>query len=51
MPLRAHRTGAQVTIRTTNPKAIEAIHKFLRFQIKEHRTGDKLGVRHLTRAQ
>ncbi|MEO6870617.1 MAG: hypothetical protein ABI233_00180 [Chthoniobacterales bacterium] len=38
-------SGARVTIRTSNPKAVEAIHDFLRFQITEHRTGDTLEVK------
>jgi hypothetical protein len=33
-------SGGQVRIQSTNPKAVEAIHAFLRFQIKEHETGD-----------
>ena len=37
--------GAQVTILTSNPKALAAIHEFLRFQITDHRTGDPLEVR------
>jgi hypothetical protein len=32
--------GAKVTIVTHNPKALKAIHEFLEFQIKDHRTGD-----------
>jgi hypothetical protein len=32
--------GGAVRIRTSDPVALEAIHQFLRFQIKEHRTGD-----------
>jgi hypothetical protein len=36
--------GAQVRIATRNPKALAAIHEFLRFQIKDHRTGDPLAV-------
>jgi len=32
--------GAQVRMATTDPKALEAIYNFLRFQIKDHRTGD-----------
>ena len=32
--------GAAVRISTTNPEALKAIHDFLRFQIKEHKTGD-----------
>jgi hypothetical protein len=34
--------GGRVVIKTTNPQALQAIHQFLRFQIKEHRTGDSL---------
>ena len=32
--------GAAVRISTKNPVALKAIHDFLRFQIKEHKTGD-----------
>jgi hypothetical protein len=32
--------GGQVVIRTANPRALAAIHKFLKFQIEEHQTGD-----------
>ena len=32
--------GAAVRITTKNPIALKAIHDFLRFQIKEHKTGD-----------
>lgn len=34
--------GAAVRISTKNPTALKAIHDFLRFQIKEHKTGDSL---------
>ncbi len=34
--------GAAVRISTKNPAALKAIHDFLRFQIKEHKTGDAL---------
>ena len=34
--------GAAVRISTKNPVALKAIHDFLRFQIKEHKTGDSL---------
>lgn len=37
-------TGGRVRISTADPKALAATHKFLRFQIKEHRTGDSLEV-------
>jgi len=33
-------SGGQVRIQSVNPKAVAAIHEFLRFQIKEHETGD-----------
>jgi hypothetical protein len=36
--------GAAVRISTTNPAALKAIHDFLRFQIKEHKTGDSVDV-------
>jgi hypothetical protein len=34
--------GARVRVSTRNPEALSAIHDFLRFQIKEHQTGDPL---------
>jgi hypothetical protein len=36
--------GATIHISTSNSRALQAIHKFLRFQIKEHKTGDSLEV-------
>ena len=33
-------TGGKIDIETANPKALEAVHEFLRFQIAEHGTGD-----------
>ncbi|HEU5239857.1 MAG TPA: hypothetical protein VFU37_22180 [Pyrinomonadaceae bacterium] len=36
--------GASIHISTADSKALQAIYKFLRFQIKEHRTGDSLEV-------
>jgi|ERR1700751_3275761 len=33
-------TGARVVITTGDPKALEAIHEYLRYQIREHKTGD-----------
>jgi len=33
-------TGGRVRIRTTDGEALKAVHQFLRFQIREHRTGD-----------
>lgn len=32
--------GGRVRISTSNPKALAAIHNFLRFQVTDHRTGD-----------
>lgn len=37
--------GGRVVISSANNEAIEAIHRFLRFQIVEHKTGDQTGVR------
>lgn len=37
--------GGRVRISSTNAEAIAAIYEFLRFQIKEHQTGDPLEVR------
>jgi hypothetical protein len=34
--------GGRVEISTSDPEALEAIHSFLRFQIREHKTGDPL---------
>ncbi|HET9400470.1 MAG TPA: hypothetical protein VFO34_05925 [Candidatus Acidoferrales bacterium] len=34
--------GGRVVIRSENADALAAIHKFLRFQIEEHKTGDPL---------
>jgi hypothetical protein len=36
--------GGRVRISTRNPEALRAIHEFLRFQIKDHKTGDPLEV-------
>jgi hypothetical protein len=33
-------SGAKIMIGTNNPKALKAVHEFLRFQIAEHQTGD-----------
>jgi hypothetical protein len=35
--------GGRVRITTSDPRALAAVHDFLRFQIKEHGTGDPLG--------
>jgi hypothetical protein len=37
--------GGRVNIVTTDSQALEAVHEFLMFQIKEHNTGDSLAVR------
>ena len=37
-------TGGRVRIATTDPQALDAIHRFLRFQITEHHTGDPMEV-------
>jgi hypothetical protein len=37
--------GGRVAISSANKEAVEAIHRFLRFQIEEHKTGDQLDVR------
>ena len=36
--------GARILISSNSPEALTAIHDFLRFQIKEHKTGDSLEV-------
>jgi hypothetical protein len=36
--------GARVRISTNSPEALQAIYDFLRFQIKEHKTGDSFEV-------
>ena len=35
-----HSGGAAVVIRSRNPEAVAAVQEFLRFQIREHKTGD-----------
>lgn len=37
-------TGGRVVIATQNKEALTAIHEFLRFQIKDHATGDPLTI-------
>lgn len=36
--------GARVRVFSQNPKAVAAIHDFLRFQIQDHKTGDSTAV-------
>jgi hypothetical protein len=37
--------GGRVVIRTDNADALEAVHNYLQYQIREHKTGDSLEVR------
>ena len=37
--------GGRVSITTTDPDALAAVHQFLRYQIAEHKTGDPTTVR------
>ena len=37
--------GGRVVISSASKEAVEAIHRFLRFQIEEHKTGDPVDVR------
>ena len=37
--------GGKIVAQTTDPAALEALHDFLRFQIREHKTGDPLTPR------
>jgi len=39
------RAGGRLNIGTADSHALEAVHEFLTFQIKEHKTGDSLAVR------
>jgi hypothetical protein len=36
--------GANVLIATDDPRALKAIHEYLRYQIREHKTGDPFDV-------
>jgi hypothetical protein len=38
--------GAEVKIASANAEAVSAIHQFLKFQIKDHQTGDMTKVSH-----
>jgi hypothetical protein len=37
--------GGAVRIETKDRRALEAVHEFLRYQIREHRTGDPLALK------
>jgi hypothetical protein len=41
--------GARMRITTANAKALAAVHEFLRFQIKDHRTGDATTIQPASR--
>ena len=36
--------GGRVLVNTANQQALDAIHKFLRFQVREHVTGDPIVI-------
>jgi hypothetical protein len=36
--------GGRVAITTEDAKAVEAVHDYLRYQIREHKTGDSIAV-------
>jgi hypothetical protein len=36
--------GGRVRIRAATPEALEAVHAFLRYQIREHHTGDPIKI-------
>ena len=36
--------GGRVVITTVDTKAVEAVHDYLRYQIREHKTGDSIAV-------
>jgi hypothetical protein len=36
--------GGRVVITTEDTKAVEAVHDYLRYQIREHKTGDSIAV-------
>ncbi|PYR73529.1 MAG: hypothetical protein DMF86_20265 [Acidobacteria bacterium] len=38
------RCRGRVRITTKDARALEAVHAFLRYQIKEHRTGDPMAA-------
>ncbi len=37
--------GARLTVTADNKQAVDAVHEFLRFQIRDHQTGDCTAVR------
>jgi hypothetical protein len=36
--------GGRILISTESPKALRAVHQFLRFQIQDHQTGDSVAI-------
>jgi len=36
--------GGRIVISTENSRALKAVHRFLRFQIEDHQTGDSTAV-------
>ena len=36
--------GGKLLISTDDPKALKAVHEYLRYQIREHKTGDPLDL-------
>jgi hypothetical protein len=39
--------GGRVLVTAADPQALDAVHRFLRFQIEDHRTGDSVEVQAL----
>jgi len=37
-------SGGKVVINTEDPKALHAVHEYLQYQIREHKTGDSVEV-------
>jgi hypothetical protein len=37
-------SGGKVVIKTEDPKALDAVHEYLQYQIREHKTGDSAEV-------
>ncbi|HEY0372546.1 MAG TPA: hypothetical protein VGD79_11125 [Thermoanaerobaculia bacterium] len=38
--------GARVRVKTEDPRGLEAVHQFLKFQIEDHHTGDAVEEQH-----
>jgi len=37
-------SGGKLVINTEDPKALHAVHEYLQYQIREHKTGDSVEV-------